>query len=162
MTDNPANPPTEADSPEVLTFPPVIYATFFIIGIITDRALSHSIEFYGFPHRAGWVLAVIGFLIVGWAVARFVKEKTHVDVRKPATTLVIQGPYRFSRNPMYLAATLLYAGVAIAYGKTATLVFLIPCLIVMHYGVITREERYLDGKFGDTYRDYRTKVRRWL
>jgi protein-S-isoprenylcysteine O-methyltransferase Ste14 len=63
---------------------------------------------------------------------------------------------------MYLAATLLYAGVAIAYGKTATLALLIPCLVVMHYGVITREERYLDGKFGDAYRTYRAKVRRWL
>jgi protein-S-isoprenylcysteine O-methyltransferase Ste14 len=162
MTDNPAKPPTEADSPEVLTFPPVIYATFFIIGVITDRALSHSMEFYGIPHRAGWALAIIGVLIVGWAIARFVIEKTHVDVRKPATTLVSDGPYQFSRNPMYLAATLLYAGVAIAYGKTATLALLIPCMIVMHYGVITREERYLEGKFGDAYRDYRAKVRRWL
>jgi protein-S-isoprenylcysteine O-methyltransferase Ste14 len=63
---------------------------------------------------------------------------------------------------MYLAATLLYAGVAIAYGKTVTLALLIPCLVVMHYGVITREERYLDGKFGDAYRTYRAKVRRWL
>jgi protein-S-isoprenylcysteine O-methyltransferase Ste14 len=162
MTGKPTNPSTEADSPEVLTFPPVIYGTFFIIGIITDRALGHSLEFFGFPHRAGWALVVIGFLIVGWAIARFVKEKTHVDVRKPATTLVCDGPYRFSRNPMYLAATLLYAGVAIAFGKTATLGLLIPCLIVMHYGVITREERYLDGKFSETYRDYRAKVRRWL
>ena len=162
MTEIPTAPPTEADSPEVLTFPPVIYATFFIIGIITDRALSHSIEFFGFPHRAGWALAVVGFLIVGWAVARFVKAKTHIDVRNPATTLVSDGPYRFSRNPMYLAATLLYTGVAIAYGKTATLALLIPCLVVMHYGVITREERYLDGKFGDAYRTYRAKVRRWL
>jgi protein-S-isoprenylcysteine O-methyltransferase Ste14 len=162
MTENSTNPPTEADSPEVLTFPPVIYATFFIIGIITDRALSHSMEFYGYPHQAGWVLAAIGFLIVGWAVARFVKEKTHVDVRKPTTTLVIEGPYRFSRNPMYLAATLLYAGIAIAYGKMATLTLIIPCLVVMHYGVITREERYLYGKFGDAYRNYHSKVRRWL
>ncbi len=162
MTENPANQPTEPDSPEVMTFPPVIFATFFVIGIITDRALSHSMEFHGFPHRAGWVLVVIGFLIVGWAIARFVKAKTHVDVRKPATTIVTDGPYRFSRNPMYLAATLLYVGVAIVFGKTATLALIIPCLIVLHYGVIAREERYLDGKFGDAYREYQAKVRRWL
>ncbi|NKB22259.1 MAG: DUF1295 domain-containing protein [Alphaproteobacteria bacterium] len=162
MSDKPTDPTDAFDSPDVLTFPPVIYLTFFVIGIITDRALSHSIGFQGFSHPAGWVLAATGFLIVCWAVTRFIRQKTHVDVRKPATTIVTDGPYRFSRNPMYLAATLLYAGIVIAYGKMATLGCLIPCLIVMHYGVIAREERYLEGKFSDSYRDYCAKVRRWI
>ncbi len=162
MTEQQPDPSTAADSPDVLTFPPVIYATFFIIGIITDRDLSHSMEFYGFRHPSGWALVLIGTLIVAWAVARFVKAKTHVDVRKPATTIVTDGPYKFSRNPMYLAATLLYAGIAVSFGKTVTLACLIPCLIVLHYGVIVREERYLEAKFGDQYRNYCSKVRRWI
>lgn len=162
MTGKPVDPPDEFDSPDVLTFPPVIYLTFFVIGIITDRALSHSMEFHGFRHPSGWLLVLIGSIIVAWAVARFGKAKTHIDVRKPATAIVTDGPYKFSRNPMYLAATLLYAGISICFGKTVTLGCLIPCLLVLHYGVIVREERYLDAKFGEQYRTYCSRVRRWI
>ncbi|MBK19849.1 MAG: protein-S-isoprenylcysteine methyltransferase [Rhodospirillaceae bacterium] len=154
--------PVEADSPNVITFPPVIYGTFFIIGIITDRALSHSLDFHGYRHPVGWVLVAVGAFIVCWALAQFIKSKTHVDVRKPATTLVTDGPYRFSRNPMYLAASLLYAGIAIAFGKVATLACLLPCVFVLHYGVIKREEHYLEEKFGDEYTQFRARIRRWL
>jgi protein-S-isoprenylcysteine O-methyltransferase Ste14 len=63
---------------------------------------------------------------------------------------------------MYLAATLLYAGVALSLSLVWTLAALIPCLVVLHYGVILREERYLEGKFGQRYLDYRARVRRWL
>tara|TARA_B100000029_G_C16889668_1_gene709866 strand:- start:330 stop:521 length:192 start_codon:yes stop_codon:yes gene_type:complete len=63
---------------------------------------------------------------------------------------------------MYVAASLLYAGTAILLALPWTLVFLIPCLVVLHYGVIAREERYLEHKFGDTYRDYKSRVRRWI
>jgi len=111
------------DNPEVITFPPVIFATFFIMGAITDRALSHTLNFDGFHHPSGWALIVIGLLLVGWASNHFVGAKTPINVRKPTTTVVTDGPYKFSRNPMYVAATMVYAGLAVAFGKSVTLVF---------------------------------------
>ncbi|MCH7635332.1 MAG: isoprenylcysteine carboxylmethyltransferase family protein, partial [Proteobacteria bacterium] len=67
-----------------------------------------------------------------------------------------------SRNPMYLALSLLYAGIGIAADGPWTLALLVPLLLVMHYGVIIREERYLERKFGDDYRRYKSTTRRWL
>jgi protein-S-isoprenylcysteine O-methyltransferase Ste14 len=148
--------------PPVLTFPPVIYASFFAVGYITDRLLPIEIGYAGLRHYSGGLLCLLGVAIVAWSVARFIDARTHVDIRKPATTLVTDGPYRMSRNPMYLAATLLYAGVAITFAKPVTLALLVPCLWVMHWGVIAREEKYLEAKFGDQYRDFRSRVRRWV
>ena len=150
------------DNPEVITFPSVIFATFFIIGIITDRALNHTLFFDGFHHPFGWPLILIGLILFGWASKEFIGATTPIKVRKPAITIVTKGPYKFSRNPMYIAATIVYAGLAIAFGKTMTLAFLIPCLAVLHYGVIVREEDYLKAKFGDNYSIYQSKVRRWI
>ena len=72
------------------------------------------------------------------------------------------GPFRYSRNPLYLGLTLLYAGVALLIPSTWPLILLVPVLLVMRWGVIAREERYLAGKFGEPYRTYLTRVRRWL
>lgn len=150
------------DNPEVITFPTVIFATFFIIGIITDRALNHTLFFDGFRHPFGWVSILIGIVLFGWASKQFVGATTYIKVSKPAVTLITQGPYKFSRNPMYIAAMMVYAGLAIAFGKSTTLVLLIPCLAVLHFGVIIREEDYLQAKFGDKYSRYQNKVRRWI
>jgi protein-S-isoprenylcysteine O-methyltransferase Ste14 len=80
----------------------------------------------------------------------------------PTTALVTGGPYRISRNPIYLALTLVYLGLALAWGSLWPVVLLAPLLIVMRYGVIGREERYLEARFGDAYRAYRAAVRRWI
>lgn len=150
------------DAPDVITFPPVIFAIFFVIGYVTDLAFPVELGFPEIRTTAGAVLIITSIAIVAWAVSRFIGAKTHVDVRKPATTIVTDGPYRLSRNPMYVAASLLYAGVAIILAMPWTLALLIPCLITLNQGVILREERYLEGKFGDSYRDYKSRVRRWI
>jgi len=150
------------DNPEVTTLPAVIFATFFIIGFITDRALNHSLAFDGFRHPFGWVIIIIGLVLYGWASKHFFIATTNIRVRKTAVTVVTQGPYKFSRNPMYIAATIIYVGLSIAFGKSITLIFLIPCLAVLHFGVIVREEEYLKTKFGDKYLKYQSKVRRWI
>jgi len=168
MTDDPGDdaPQTQAvdgvDAPEVLTFPPVIFAIFFAMGYVTDLAFPVEPGLAAVRLIGGGALVTASVALVAWAFSRFLKARTHVDVRRPATTLVKDGPYRLSRNPMYVAASLLYAGTAILLALPWTLVFLIPCLVVLHYGVIAREERYLEHKFGDTYRDYKSRVRRWI
>jgi len=155
-------PEAPPDSPDVLTFPPVIFIVFYVIGYVTDRAFPTDIGTAGARYAIGGALIACSAALVAWAVAHFVRAKTHVDVRKPAKALVTDGPYRLSRNPMYLAMTLLYAGFAVAFSLPITLGVLVPCLAVLHRGVIRREEIYLERKFGVAYRDYRARVRRWL
>ena len=160
MTTKPSN--LNNDNPEVITFPIVIFATFLIIGIITDRALNHDFVFGELRHPFGWAIMLIGLVLYGWASKQFFTATTYIRVRKPAITIVTSGPYKFSRNPMYIASAMVYVGFSIAFGKLITLVFLLPCLAVLHFGVIVREERNLEAKFGDQYSKYQSKVRRWI
>jgi protein-S-isoprenylcysteine O-methyltransferase Ste14 len=81
---------------------------------------------------------------------------------KPTTALVTEGPFRYSRNPIYVALTLLYVGVALLINALWILLLIVPAVLVLRYGVIAREEAYLARKFGDAYRQYMAQVRRWL
>ena len=160
--DTPNPEQVENDSPNVITFPPVIFFMFYIMGYVTDRAFPTDLASSETLYAIGGALLVFSGAIVIWAVMHFIRAKTPVDVRKPATTLVTDGPYRLSRNPMYIAMTLFYGGFAVAFSLPITLGFLIPCLALLQYAVISREEIYLDRKFGDDYRNYKLRVRRWL
>jgi protein-S-isoprenylcysteine O-methyltransferase Ste14 len=93
---------------------------------------------------------------------QFERAGTNHGTHKPATALVTGGLNRFSRNPIYISLSLIYAGIALLANSAWALVLLVPLLIVMHYGVIVREERYLEMKFGEDYRRYKAAVRRWL
>jgi len=105
---------------------------------------------------------VVGLTIGGWAFANMLRARTNINPFKPTTALVTSGPYRFSRNPIYLATTLLYIGAALSFRIITALVIVPFALILLEFGVIRREERYLERKFGDQYRDYRSHVRRWI
>ena len=87
---------------------------------------------------------------------------TAVNPRLPAAALVVSGPFRFTRNPLYLARTILYVGLALAMNTAWPLGTLIPLLAALHYGIIKREERYLHGRFGEAYSAYCARVPRWL
>ena len=85
-----------------------------------------------------------------------------VPTNRPSTTIVRSGPYRLTRNPIYLGMFLGLIGLAIAFNNLWLLLMLMPFALVIRYGVVAREEAYLDRKFGDVYRDYRSRIRRWL
>jgi protein-S-isoprenylcysteine O-methyltransferase Ste14 len=87
---------------------------------------------------------------------------TNIDPRQPAVVLVTNGPFRFSRNPLYVALTGLYVGVALLIDGLWTLLLLVPLLVVTQQGIVRREERYLERKFGEEYRTYKIRVRRWI
>lgn len=151
------------DNPGVIAPPPLLYAGALAIGLITDFLLFRVQT--GIPAAIRYVLAA---LLLAAAIALgvgalnlFRRAGTHAKPWRPTTTIVTHAVYAFTRNPMYLAATLLYVSISIAVDSAIALFLLIPLLIVMHYGVIIREERYLEAKFGDDYRRYRSKVRRW-
>jgi len=91
------------------------------------------------------------------------KERPFAGLKTmPTTAIVKSGPFRFYHNPLYLALMLLYLGLTLAFNTWWGIVLLVPVLIIMHCGVVLREERYLEQKFGETYRQYRSKVRRYL
>jgi protein-S-isoprenylcysteine O-methyltransferase Ste14 len=87
---------------------------------------------------------------------------SNVPTNQPTTAIVEEGPYRFSRNPIYVAMFVALIGLAIALNTLWLLVMLVPFALVIRYGVVAREEKYLDRKFGDFYRSYRSRVRRWF
>ena len=87
---------------------------------------------------------------------------TNVHPSEPALALVRGGPFRFTRNPMYLALCLLQVALGFFLNDFITLLFVVPLAVIFHYGVILREERYLTAKFGEPYLQYKREVRRWI
>jgi protein-S-isoprenylcysteine O-methyltransferase Ste14 len=112
--------------------------------------------------RAGAILAAAAAALLVGALGRFRRAGTAVEPWRPSTVLVTDGVYRFTRNPIYLALALLYVGLALAVDSVVALCLLPPLLALVQVGVIAREERYLEGKFGHKYRRYLASVRRWL
>lgn len=156
---------TPGDHPGVIAPPPLIYFGFLLAGWTLDRFVT-TLAFpwtLNLPVKiAAVVLIVGGLLIEMWAGGLFKKAGTNVVPWSPSTALVIEGPYRYSRNPMYVGFTLTYLGLALGLQSPSALILLIPCLLVMTWGVILREERYLTARFGQAYLTYKQGVRRWL
>lgn len=155
---------TPLSNPGVRFPPPFIFAVGFLIGWFVDRRGR------GLPLSGGRVaLARIGFgiLIVGvglaaWGIVTFRRARTAVIPHHAASQLVASGPYRFTRNPMYVGLTIVYIGGAVVLNSAWPLILLPVVLIVLARFVVVREERYLSDAFGDEYAAYRSRVRRWL
>ena len=103
-----------------------------------------------------------GFAIAIWAIVTIRKAGTRVETNKPTTTIVANGPYRLTRNPIYIGMFLGQIGLAIGFNSLWILATLAPFYLVIRYGVVAREELYLERKFGDVYLGYKSRVRRWL
>lgn len=145
----------------MLAPPPLIYLVPLALGFLLHRRYPLVLP----GRRVTMVLGlacILAAAIVLPALLAFRRAATRPEPWRPATSLVIDGPYRFSRNPMYVGFTLLYLGIALRYGSLWPLLFLPLVLAVMHFGVIVREEAYLERRFGDAYRQYRRRVNRWL
>ena len=151
------------DSAHVTFPPPFVYLGFLLIGLAADRLIGQLLSL---PPLTRGVLAIAlivpgaGLLLA--ASGLFRRVGTDVKPWKTATALVDSGVYRFTRNPMYLGMALLYAGLAFAFESVGAWLFLPVVIIVIQTQVIAREERYLEAKFGEAYRDYKLRVRRWL
>ena len=110
----------------------------------------------------GILLVLVGAATTLSAVGFFRRARTSLVPIRPSTTLVSTGPYRFTRNPMYLGLAVVYVGIACWLGTLWPLLLLPVVLVLVGSLVIAREERYLEAKFGEEYRAYRARVRRWL
>jgi len=154
---------TSTDNPGVAARPPLLYGGAFVLVLVFHWFWPMPIFGHAVALWPGFVLVVLGVGIAAWGRRTMQAAGTNVNPALPTTTTIVaSGPFRFSRNPLYLALTLLYFGLTLAFNTWWGIVVLIPLLIIMHRGVVLREERYLDQKFGETYRQYRSKVRRYL
>lgn len=104
----------------------------------------------------------ISFAVVAISVWQFSRAGTNIPTRKPANKIVQSGFYKFSRNPIYFSFTVFLAGAAIAFDNLWMLLLIVPFVPLMNWGVISREERYLEQKFGEEYLMYKSQVRRWI
>jgi protein-S-isoprenylcysteine O-methyltransferase Ste14 len=103
-----------------------------------------------------------GFALVAWAFTTMRRAGTRVETVEPTTAIVTNGPYRYTRNPIYIGMFLGLIGLAIGFDSLWIAIALAPFYLVIRYGVIAREEAYLDRKFGDVYRGYKSQVGRWV
>jgi protein-S-isoprenylcysteine O-methyltransferase Ste14 len=111
---------------------------------------------------AGVLIVVMSILLGGWASITMPRAGTNINPAKPALAIVSSGPFRFTRNPIYLANTIVYLALAMIFNTLWPFVLFVPMFLVLDRGIIRREERYLEAKFGDAYLAYKARVRRWL
>jgi len=151
-----------ADNPGVIAPPPLIYTGALAVGLLANRRYHMPILPRGVARTLGWLLVACG-LAVGFLGAREMRMgETNMDPYKPATAVVTGGPFRFTRNPLYLSMTLIYGGIA-ADANALPAALLLPIVLrLMRRGVIEREERYLERKFGDEYIEYKVRTPRWI
>src|SRR5215813_3789366 len=150
------------DTAQVLVLPPLVYGAAFILGLLLHLMFPVHILPTTLARGIGAVGILASLSLVFTAFRVLSRAHTPVDPLKPTTALVTEGPFRYSRNPIYVALTLLYVGVALLVNVWWILLLVVPVLLVIRYGVIAREEAYLTQKFGEAYRQYTTQVRRWL
>ena len=150
------------DNPGVAVLPPLLYGSALVV-VLALRWLwpmpifGHSVALW-----SGLALIVFAVAIAIWGRRTMHAAGTNISPLRPTTAIVTSGPFRFSRNPLYVAITLLYLGLSLVFDTWWGIVVLVPLLIIMHYGVVLREEHYLEQKFGEIYRQYRSTVRRYL
>jgi len=150
------------DHPGVIAFPPLIWLVGAALSILVHFLFPCRIMRSGVPLALGIALAVVAPSLAIWAGRVLKAAGTNVRPNQPALIIVRTGPYRFTRNPMYLALCLLQVALGLFLNDWSALLFVIPLAVILHYGVILREEKYLETKFGDPYLALKRDVRRWL
>ncbi len=150
------------DNPGTRVPPPLLPLAVILVGYCLQQLFSLELTNASGGYVAGWAIIGVGviILVAGWV--QFFRAKTNVLHNKPATNIIQNGLYRFSRNPMYVSALLLQLGIALL-ANNLWIILLVPVSkIVLDRYVIEREEAYLERAFGEVYLDYRRSVRRWL
>jgi len=153
----------ESKRPRTLVLPPAPYAAALVGGWWLDRHQTPlPLDWAVFAQPLGWLLVGAGLVLFLWALYTLHRHHTNVNPYKAATELCTDGPYRFSRNPIYLGDWLILVGVALLIETWWPLLFAPVIWLMLRYGVIRHEEAHLELRFGDAYRRYRSRVRRWL
>jgi protein-S-isoprenylcysteine O-methyltransferase Ste14 len=151
-----------ADRPDILVFPPILLGGTMLLGFVLDWL--HPIPVL--PPIAARGLGVTLFAFsatLAWSAQAVLRRAgTNISPDQPTLALVTDGPYRRTRNPLYMAGLGVYLGVACFVNGIAPFVLFVPLVVLLHWGIVRREERYLAAKFGEAYSRYQSQVRRWL
>jgi protein-S-isoprenylcysteine O-methyltransferase Ste14 len=150
------------DNPGVIARPPLLTLGAFLSGGALEWLRPTGIPGGVLRSVLGLLLAVGGAALIATAMRQFRAAGTNIETYKPSETIVSDGLYGRSRNPIYVAMALILIGLGLAVDSLWVIAMVAPLLLVLRYGVIAREERYLTRKFGETYRAYTARVRRWL
>lgn len=149
------------DSPKIISFPPLVFLAALAIGWLVNWVFP----VFRLPDPipiAGGILIVAGVALGLWGVRTMHRAGTAVRPRRPVTALVTDGPFRYTRNPLYVALVAIYVGIALSSGVLWLFVTLIPALWALRWKIVKGEEQFLEMKFGAAYRAYKARVRRWV
>jgi len=153
------------DYADVAVKPPALFLGAILLGCLLSWIVPLGPGLGSANMRAlaaGGMLALVGLALFVVSVREFRRVGISVVPGEPSTALLESGPYRYTRNPIYISFTIFYFGLAIMLTSAWMLVLLVPVLIVLQRGVVEREEAYLASKFGEAYRKYQSRVPRWL
>jgi protein-S-isoprenylcysteine O-methyltransferase Ste14 len=156
---------TDTGTAGVIARPPLLFLAALLVGFVLDSLLPlpfplASIELVHWIIAGSLILAGLALFAAG--VRNFLRAGTPLPTNKPTRALVTSGIHRWTRNPIYLGIFLVYGGIGIAAPSPWILILTLPLAITIRYGVVAREEAYLERRFGDAYRAYKARVRRWL
>tara|TARA_Y100000385_G_scaffold232259_1_gene244670 strand:+ start:81 stop:548 length:468 start_codon:yes stop_codon:yes gene_type:complete len=151
-----------ADNPGIVTHPPVFYIVAILIGLGIDYFMPLSFGFEGMTKTVSLVILVLGTIVTVLGFKMFTTDKQSPSVHEPTVAVYQSGIYAYSRNPIYLGVLLWMMAGALFFDKVWIMIMVLPLILWMNKVVIEKEEAYLEEKFGDSYLDYKKKVRRWI
>src|SRR5215217_6824684 len=155
-------PSDEQDKAGAVAPPPLIYLAALIFGLLLNRRSPTAFLPRTIARILGWPLLGGGVLLAGWFEWAMRQADTPASPYKPVERIATDGPFRYSRNPGYLSMAMIYAGIGSLANALWAILLLPAALLVIRRGVIEREERYLERKFGEEYLRYKARVRRWI
>jgi len=150
------------DSPDVALPPLLLFVVALAGGLLMDgnvwtaHHMLHASQWIGVP------IALAGVALIASTLALFWRFRTHTEPWEPASALIEAGPYKLSRNPMYLGMALASGGIAVFFESIAALILIALVVAIIDRWVVAREEAYLTRRFGEAFSAYRRRVRRWL
>jgi protein-S-isoprenylcysteine O-methyltransferase Ste14 len=151
-----------SDAPNVKIIPPLVYLAGLVVGLLVSMWMPTKVV----PNPAAWIiggfLIFCGAVLAGSAILQFKGVGTTVRPDRAASSLVIAGPYKITRNPMYLGLALVYLGIAMADQSIWALILFPVIMIIIQHWAIEPEEAFLERRFGTDYSSYKANVRRWL
>jgi len=156
---------TDTGTAGVIARPPLLFLAALLLGLASDYLLPlrFAVPQAGLAH---WIIAgaliLIGLGLFAAGIRDFSRAATPVPTNEPTRALVTTGIHGWTRNPIYLGMFLVYGGIGVAARSPWILILALPLAITIRYGVVAREEAYLERRFGAAYRDYKARVRRWL
>lgn len=159
---------THTGTAGVIARPPLLFLAALLLGFLSDHLLPwpFPVPRIGLAHWISAIIAgsliLIGLALVAVGIRNLSRAGTPVPTNEPTRALVTTGIHGWTRNPIYLGFFLVYVGIGIAVRSSWILILALPLAGAIRYGVVAREEAYLDRRFGDTYRSYKARVRRWL